>query len=131
VRNSRSVINPFGLFFDIVNIPATAHFIGGCPIGDSPATGVVDAYQRVYGYPGLHVIDGSTISANLGANPALTITAQSEPAIALWPNKGEQDSKEGQLLSGVSMNGVHRGPEPAARSTTALLRGGRPGGPDV
>jgi len=52
--------------------------------------GVVDPYQRISGYPGLHVIDGSTISGNLGANPALTITAQFERAIALWPNKGEQ-----------------------------------------
>ena len=65
-----------------------------CPDGrDSPATGVVDPYQRLYGYPGLHVIDGSTIAANLGANPALTITALSERAVALWPNKGEADPR--------------------------------------
>ena len=70
------------------NRPMTAHFIGGCTIGDSPETGVVDGYQRVYGYPGLHVIDGSAISANLGVNPSLTITAQAERAVALWPNKG-------------------------------------------
>jgi cholesterol oxidase len=69
----------------------TAHFIGGCTIGDSPETGVVDGYQRVYGYPGLHVMDGSAISANLGVNPSLTITAQTERAVALWPNKGEAD----------------------------------------
>jgi cholesterol oxidase len=82
-----------GSYFDVVNRPLTAHFIGGCPIGDSPATGVVDPYQRLYGYPGLHVIDGSAIAANLGANPALTITAQSERAVALWPNKGEPDPR--------------------------------------
>jgi cholesterol oxidase len=82
-----------GWYFDVVNRPTTAHFIGGCPIGDSPATGVVDPYQRLYGYPGLHIIDGSTIAANLGVNPALTITAQSERAVALWPNKGEPDSR--------------------------------------
>ena len=51
------------------NRPLTAHFIGGCTIGDSPETGVVDPYQRVYGYPGLHVVDGSAISANLGRQP--------------------------------------------------------------
>jgi cholesterol oxidase len=85
--------DPRGLYNDIFSIPTTAHFIGGCPIGDSPASGVVDPYQRVYGYPGLHVIDGSTISANLGANPALTITALSERAVALWPNKGEPDPR--------------------------------------
>lgn len=85
--------DPRGLYNDIVNIPTTAHFIGGCPIGDSPATGVVDPYQRLYGYPGLHVIDGSPIAANLGANPSLTITALSERAVALWPNKGEPDPR--------------------------------------
>jgi len=75
------------------NRPLTAHFIGGCTIGDSSETGVLDAYQRVYGYPGLHVADGSAISANLGVNPSLTITAQAERAMALWPNKGEPDAR--------------------------------------
>ncbi len=75
------------------NRPLTAHFIGGCTIGDSPDTGVVDAYQRVFGYEGLHVVDGSAISANLGVNPSLTITAQAERALALWPNKGEPDPR--------------------------------------
>ena len=53
--------------------------------------GVVDAYHRVHGYPGLSVVDGSAVSANLGVNPSLTITAQAERATALWPNKGEAD----------------------------------------
>jgi cholesterol oxidase len=75
------------------DIPMTAHFIGGCAIGDSPKTGVVDPYQRLYGYDGLHVVDGSTISANLGVNPSLTITAQAERALSFWPNKGETDPR--------------------------------------
>ena len=75
------------------NVPMTAHFIGGCAIGDSAETGVVDAYHRVYGYPGLHITDGSTISANLGVNPSLTITAQAERAMAFWPNKGDADER--------------------------------------
>ena len=75
------------------NRPLTAHFIGGCTIGDSPETGVVDPYHRVYGHPGLHVVDGSAISANLGVNPSLTITAQAERAMAFWPNKGEADAR--------------------------------------
>ncbi|WP_183099263.1 GMC oxidoreductase [Nocardioides pelophilus] len=78
---------------DIFNIPATAHYIGGCTIGDSRDTGVIDPYQRVYGHPGLHVADGSAITANLGVNPSLTITAQAERAMAFWPNKGEQDAR--------------------------------------
>ena len=75
------------------NRPLTAHFIGGCTIGDTPESGVVDPYHRVYGYPGLHVVDGSTISANLGVNPSLTITAQAERAMAYWPNRGETDPR--------------------------------------
>ena len=75
------------------NRPMTAHFIGGCTIGDSAETGVVDAYQRVHNYPGLHIADGSAISANLGVNPSLTITAQAERAMAFWPNKGQADAR--------------------------------------
>ena len=74
-------------------MPMTAHFIGGCTIGTSPEDGVVDAYQRVFNYPGLHVADGAAISANLGVNPSLTITAQAERAMAFWPNKGEDDPR--------------------------------------
>ena len=83
----------YGSIGEPLGMPLTAHFIGGCAIGDSAATGVVDPYQRVYGYPGLHIVDGSTISANLGVNPSLTITAQSERAMAYWPNKGEADQR--------------------------------------
>ena len=54
---------------------------------------MVDPYQRVYGYPGLHVADGSAVSANLGVNPSLTITAQAERAMSMWPNKGESDPR--------------------------------------
>jgi cholesterol oxidase len=84
---------PGGTWGDLMNIPMTAHFIGGCAIGDSPATGVIDPYQRLYGHPGLHVADGSTLSANLGVNPSLSITAQAERAMSMWPNKGEQDQR--------------------------------------
>jgi cholesterol oxidase len=84
---------PAGNIGEPFNVPMTAHFIGGCPIGDSPETGVVDAYQRLFGHPGLHVVDGAAISANLGVNPSLTITAQAERAMSLWPNKGEADPR--------------------------------------
>lgn len=62
-------------------------------IGADADVGVVDAYHRVFGYPGMHIVDGSTITANLGVNPSLTITAQAERAMALWPNKGESDAR--------------------------------------
>jgi cholesterol oxidase len=95
VRRIADVIGgtPGGNIGEPFNRPMTAHFIGGCAIGDSPDTGVIDPYQRMYGHPGLHVVDGSAISANLGVNPSLTITAQAERAMAFWPNKGEPDRR--------------------------------------
>ncbi len=84
---------PGGTLGELANIPMTAHFLGGAVIGDSAATGVVDPYHRVYGHEGLHVVDGAAISANLGVNPSLTITAQAERALSLWPNRGEADTR--------------------------------------
>ena len=81
---------------DLVDAPFTAHFSGGCVIGDSAEHGVVDAYHRVWNYPTLHIVDGSTITANLGVNPSLTITAQAERAISMWPNKNEEDPRPTQ-----------------------------------
>ncbi|WP_369183855.1 GMC oxidoreductase [Streptomyces sp. Y1] len=78
---------------EIFDIPLTAHFLGGCPIGDAPETGVVDPYHRLYGHPGISVVDGAAVSANLGVNPSLTITAQAERALSMWPNKGEPDPR--------------------------------------
>ncbi len=85
-----------GTWGELFNIPLTAHFLGGAAIGDGPEHGVIDPYQRVYGYPTLSVMDGAAISANLGVNPSLSITAQAERAAALWPNKGEQDLRPAQ-----------------------------------
>lgn len=82
-----------GSVADLIGVPVTAHFIGGCVIGATPQEGVVDPYHRLFGHPGLHVIDGSTISANLGVNPSLTITAQAERALSMWPNRGEADPR--------------------------------------
>ncbi len=84
---------PGGTLGEQFKRPLTAHFIGGCPIGETAETGVVDPYQRVHGYPGLHIVDGSAVAANLGVNPSLTITAQAERAMALWPNKGATDPR--------------------------------------
>lgn len=85
-----------GQLGDLVNMPMTAHFLGGCAIGATPADGVLDPYQRVHGYPTLHVLDGAAVTANLGVNPSLTITAQAERAVSLWPNRGEQDPRPAQ-----------------------------------
>ena len=80
------VTEPFG-------IPMTAHFLGGCVIGADASQGVVDGYLRAFGQPGLHILDGSTLSANPGVNPSLSITAQAEWALAAWPNNGEADPR--------------------------------------
>ncbi|MFD4476390.1 GMC family oxidoreductase N-terminal domain-containing protein [Streptomyces sp. NPDC058471] len=81
---------------ELLNKPLTAHFLGGCPIGASPDKGVIDPYHRLYGHPGISVVDGSSVSANLGVNPSLTITAQAERAMAYWPNKGDPDTRPKQ-----------------------------------
>jgi len=84
---------PMGQIGDLIDAPMTAHFVGGCCIGSDAGHGVIDGYHRVFGHEGLHIVDGSAVSANLGVNPSLTITAQAERAMALWPNKGEPDQR--------------------------------------
>jgi len=91
---------------DLVNAPFTAHFVGGCVIGKNPEEGVIDPYHRVWNYPTLHVIDGSTITANLGVNPSLTITAQAERAISLWPNNGDADLRSLQGAPYLRINPI-------------------------
>ncbi|MFF7274551.1 GMC family oxidoreductase [Streptomyces griseorubiginosus] len=81
---------------ELMGTPLTAHFLGGCAIGSSRETGVIDPYHRLYGHPGISVVDGAAVSANLGVNPSLTITAQAERAMSFWPNKGEQDPRPAQ-----------------------------------
>ncbi|MER6459509.1 GMC family oxidoreductase [Streptomyces sp. NPDC048409] len=81
---------------ELMGTPLTAHFLGGCPIGDSRESGVIDPYHRLYGHPGISVVDGAAVSANLGVNPSLTITAQAERAMSYWPNKGEADPRPRQ-----------------------------------
>jgi cholesterol oxidase len=69
----------------LLGIPTTAHLLGGCVMGRDPGEGVIDADHRVFGYRDLLVCDGSTVSANPGVNPSLTITALAERAMARIP----------------------------------------------
>ncbi|MBZ5646936.1 MAG: GMC family oxidoreductase [Acidobacteriia bacterium] len=81
----------------LFNVPGTAHCIGGCVIGDSRHTGVVDHRHRVYGYTNMYLCDGSVVAANLGVNPSLTITALAERAMSFIPAATEtawQDTAE-------------------------------------
>ncbi|MGA5541138.1 FAD-dependent oxidoreductase [Mycobacterium sp. NPDC051198] len=83
----------YALMFESLNRTASAHFIGGMPIGDTAEQGAVDPYQRVFGQPGLHILDGSVMPSNPGVNPSLTITAMAERAMSFWPNKGDDDPR--------------------------------------
>ena len=117
VRRLAKVIDgePGGSFSELANIPVTAHILGGCAIGEARETGVVDPYQRLYGHDGLHVLDGSAVTANLGVNPSLTITAQAERALAFWPNKGEADPRPalGEAYRRIAPVPPHRPAVPA------------------
>ncbi len=98
VRRLAKIIGgrPGGNIGEPLHAPMTAHFVGGAAIADSPEKGVIDPYHRVFGYPTMHVVDGAAVTANLGVNPSLTITAQAERAMALWPNKGAVDQRPTQ-----------------------------------
>lgn len=85
-----------GSWPEVFGIPLTAHFLGGAVVSGSPESGVVDAYHRVWGYPGLHVFDGAAVPANPGVNPSLTITAMAERAASFWPRMGEEDPRPAQ-----------------------------------
>lgn len=73
-----------------LNIPTTAHCMGGAAVAASPAEGVVDVDHKVFGYQNLYICDGSTISSNLGVNPSLTITALAELAMSKIPGAEAQ-----------------------------------------
>ena len=83
----------------VANIPTPAHILGGCGIGADSTPGVIDSSHRVFGYEGLYVCDGSTIPANLGVNPSLTITAMTERAMSLIPRKRLEAASEAPLRS--------------------------------
>jgi cholesterol oxidase len=85
------------VFFDR---PTTAHILGGCPMGNSAETGVVDSDLRLHGYPNMYVMDGSVIQGNIGVNPSLTITAMAEYAMSrIEPKEDNQDNGFSQQLN--------------------------------
>ena len=75
------------IFETLFNIPATAHLLGGCPMGRDAEEGVVDLDCQIHNYPGLYVVDGSIVPANPGVNPSLTIAALAEYAMSHIPPK--------------------------------------------
>ena len=71
----------------LFDISSTAHILGGCVMSESANAGVVDFKGQIHGYPNLYVVDGSNVPANLGVNPALTITALAEYIMSHIPEK--------------------------------------------
>ena len=71
----------------LAGIPSTAHILGGACMGKSADEGVIDSNNKVFGYENMYIFDGSMISANIGVNPALTITAITERGISKIPDK--------------------------------------------
>lgn len=89
-RSFASTINgiPAGSVFEgMLNIPLTAHILGGCPFGRDDQEGVIGLDCQVHNYPGLYVVDGSIMPGNPGVNPSLTITALAEYAMSKVPVK--------------------------------------------
>ena len=84
----------------LFNVPGTAHCLGGAIIADSPANGVVDYRNRVFGYRNMYVCDGSVVAANLGVNPSLTITALTERAMSFIPPASQATWDDGAELAG-------------------------------
>ena len=116
--------------------PLTVHPLGGCPMGDDGAAGVVDDRGRVYRgsgdavHDGLLVMDGAIVPRPLATNPLLTITALAERASDLLI--GERDPRSLLDLHGPTRRSVPSGPDfpspngcvatPARRRTPARPR---------
>jgi cholesterol oxidase len=84
------------VFEGLLDVPMTAHVLGGCGYGGSAEEGVIDATNQVHGYPGLYVVDGSTMPGNPGVNPSLTITAMAEYVMSQIPERGASEHGPGR-----------------------------------
>ena len=71
----------------LLNMPMTAHMLGGCLMGRDASCGVLNENFEIHNYPGLYVVDGSVVPANPGVNPSLTITALAEYAMSKVESK--------------------------------------------
>ena len=83
----------------LLDMPMTAHILGGCPMGKTIKQGVVNEFFEVHGYNNMYILDGSIIPCNLGVNPSLSITALSEYAMSQIPDKPGNSIKPMKELS--------------------------------
>jgi hypothetical protein len=97
---------------EVINRNASAHFVGGIPIGETSESGAVDPYLRVFGQQGLHVMDGSVMPANPGVNPSLSITALAERAMSAEA-RGVADAAEQEVQRSRGQLGRDRAPDPS------------------
>ncbi len=88
VNGKAMVISTEALF----GIPTTAHILGGACMGKDAENGVINKNNQVFNYSNMLVCDGSMISANIGVNPSLTITAITERAMSRIPPKQTNNS---------------------------------------
>jgi cholesterol oxidase len=102
----------------LLGTPTTAHILGGACVGT-----VVDRYHRVPSAPGVHVLDGASVNANLGVNPSLTIAAQAERACSFWPNRGDEDPRPPLGREDVTVKGVKPRRPAVPAEASAALRG--------
>ncbi|MGI8673667.1 MAG: GMC oxidoreductase [Thermoleophilaceae bacterium] len=96
----------------LMNVPLTAHILGGAVIGEDASKGVIDSRHRVFGYEGLLVCDGSAVPANVGVNPSLTITAMTERAMSLV-DSDEDLGSEASERSSVPASRAEPAPSPS------------------
>ena len=82
----------------LLDVPTTAHILGGAVMSDTPEQGVVDYSGQIHGYPNLYVVDGSNGPVSLGVNPSLTITALAEYIMSQIPPKSEGKGRAEQSL---------------------------------
>jgi cholesterol oxidase len=107
----------------LLNTAATAHILGGCDIGTDETDGVIDTRHQVFNYPGLYVVDGSVIPANLGVNPSLTITAMAERAMSFIAPATEASPPEPLQVP----SGWEAGEDAAGREAAAAQKGASTG----
>jgi cholesterol oxidase len=99
----------------LVDVPTTAHILGGCTMGPTPDHGVIDSRNRLFGYVNAYVCDGSAVSANLGVNPSLSITALTERSMSYLPAKADATWADAPVVE----PGAHLGTEPWMVATEA------------
>ena len=87
----------------LLDKPSTAHILGGAVIGGDETEGVINSRHEVFNYPGLYIVDGSAIPANLGVNPSLTISAMAERAMSFIPDAPERPEHQAQLPTEVTI----------------------------